>query len=85
MKAVATSEDTPRYWYDAIGIIGHTELDWEYLVRRARPAGVRRVLALLLYAQSVDTSVPVAPISALIAMVEEPDAPPRRRLEEWAS
>jgi hypothetical protein len=42
MKAVATSEATPRYWYDAIAIIGHTDLDWDYLVRRARQAGVRR-------------------------------------------
>jgi predicted nucleotidyltransferase len=72
MKAVAASEDTPRYWYDAIGIVGRTELDWDYLLRRARPAGVRRVLALLLYAQSVDVLVPMSAIRELAALVLEP-------------
>jgi hypothetical protein len=91
MKAVATSEDTPRYWYDAIGIIGHTELDWEYLVRRARPAGSRRVLSLLLYAQSVDVLVPGWATSALAEMVfqtepqsrNDPD-PSRETQEVWS-
>jgi len=76
MKAVAASEDTPRYWYDAIGIIGHTELDWDYLLRRARPAGVRRIASLLLYAQSIDVFVPAAPIRALLELVMEPEEPP---------
>ncbi|HEX6844346.1 MAG TPA: nucleotidyltransferase [Actinomycetota bacterium] len=72
MKAVAASEDTPRYWYDAIGILGRTELDWEYLVRRARPAGPRRILSLLLYAQSMDVHVPTAPLRDLARLVIEP-------------
>jgi predicted nucleotidyltransferase len=74
MKAVAASEDTPRYWYDAIGIIGRAELDWDYLVRRARPVGARRVLAVLLYAQSIDVIVPNAAIRALVDLVLEPEA-----------
>jgi predicted nucleotidyltransferase len=65
MKAVATSEDTPRYWYDAIAIIGQTELDWDYLVARARQRGARRMLSLLLFADSVDLVVPPEPIEAL--------------------
>lgn len=82
MKAVASTEDTPRYWYDAIGIIGRAELDWDYLVRRARPAGARRVLAVLLYAQSIDVIVPTSAIEALVELVLGPGAPgegPARR------
>jgi predicted nucleotidyltransferase len=69
MKAVATSESTPRYWYDAIAMIGHRDLDWDYLLRRARQAGVRRVLSLLLYAQSVDIVVPHSAISTLMGVL----------------
>jgi predicted nucleotidyltransferase len=69
MKAVAADEDTPRYWYDALGIIAHADgLDWDYLVRRARQHGVRRILSLLIYAQSNDLVVPMAPIAELIAL-----------------
>jgi predicted nucleotidyltransferase len=69
MKALAASEDTPRYWYDALGIIGHTDLDWEYVLRRARAYGARRVLAALLYAQSNDLVVPREPMRALFELV----------------
>lgn len=69
MKAVAASEDTPRYWYDAIAIIGQTELDWDYLVSRARQRGARRILSLLLFADSVDLVVPPEPIEALYEAV----------------
>jgi predicted nucleotidyltransferase len=65
MKAVAASEDTPRYWYDAIAMIAQTELDWDYLVARARQRGARRILSLLLFADSVDLVVPPEPIEAL--------------------
>jgi predicted nucleotidyltransferase len=57
MKAIAHDQDTPRYWHDALGIVAHTELDWDYLLRRAR-IGPRRVLSLLLHAQSDDLIVP---------------------------
>jgi len=69
MKAVAASEDTPRYWYDAIAMIGQTELDWDYLVARARQRGARRILSLLLFADSVDLVVPPEPIEALFEAV----------------
>ena len=69
MKAVASDEDTPRYWYDALGIIAHADgLDWEYLVRRGRQHGVRRILSLLIFAQSNDLVVPAAPIAELMAL-----------------
>jgi predicted nucleotidyltransferase len=65
MKAIAASEDTPRYWYDALAIIAQTELDWDYLVARARQHGARRILSLLLFADSVDLVVPQGPIETL--------------------
>jgi predicted nucleotidyltransferase len=87
MKAVAADEDTPRYWYDALGIIAHADgLDWDYLVRRARQHGVRRILSLLIYAQSNDLVVPIAPIAELMTLgdyqaapVEPVDGTPRGR------
>ena len=65
MKAIATSEDTPRYWYDAVAIIAQTELDWDYLVTRAKQHGARRVLSLLLFADSLDLVVPPGPVETL--------------------
>jgi predicted nucleotidyltransferase len=65
MKACAASEDTPRYWYDAAAIVAQTELDWDYLVARARQHGPRRLLSLLLFASSIDIVVPSEPIEAL--------------------
>lgn len=65
MKAQATSEETPRYWYDALAIIGQTELDWDYLVARSLQHGARRMLSLLLFASSIDLVVPADPIAEL--------------------
>jgi predicted nucleotidyltransferase len=70
IKAVVHDEKTPRHWYDALGIIAHADLDWEYLIRRARLAA-RRVLSLLLYAQSNDILVPPAVVRELFEMVSE--------------
>jgi predicted nucleotidyltransferase len=56
-KALAHSEDTSHYWWDALAVVAGVELDWEYLLMRAR-RGPRRVLSLLLYAQSMDLMVP---------------------------
>jgi predicted nucleotidyltransferase len=64
VKAVIHDEQTPRHWHDALGVIADQELDWEYLFRRARH-GARRVLALLLYAQSNDLIVPDEAIKGL--------------------
>jgi predicted nucleotidyltransferase len=57
IKAAAHSEVTPGHWHDAIALLSHAKIDWEYLVRRARRAP-RRILSLLIYAQSVDVFVP---------------------------
>ncbi len=65
IKAVVHDEHMPRHWHDGLAILARAELDWEYLVRRARAHGARRVLSLLLYAQSNDIVVPTGPIRAL--------------------
>ena len=64
VKAVVHDEQTPRHWHDALGVIAEQELNWDYLYRRARH-GARRVLALLLYAQSNDLIVPDEAIRGL--------------------
>jgi hypothetical protein len=78
MKAIAHQEHCPRHWHDALAVIARGDLDWDYLVRRARRHGARRVASLLLYAQSNDHFVPT---SALVALLEDllplnPPAPP---------
>jgi predicted nucleotidyltransferase len=68
IKAAAHSELTPGHWHDAIALLTHATLDWEYLLRRARRAP-RRILSLLLYAQSVDVFVPNGVIHQLYSNV----------------
>jgi predicted nucleotidyltransferase len=58
MKVVAHGEETFHYWHDALGLVARGDLDWDYLVWRARRHGTRRVLSLMLYAQSIDLVVP---------------------------
>lgn len=58
IKAAVHDEHMPRHWHDALGIISSCEMDWEYVMRRARQHGARRVLSLLVYAQSNDLLVP---------------------------
>lgn len=69
IKAAAAVEESPHHWYDALAVIARCELDWEYLLRRARQAGPRRVLSLLLYAESTDLAVPAEVIEALFEVV----------------
>jgi predicted nucleotidyltransferase len=68
IKAVVHDEWTPRHWFDAQAILARTDLDWEYLVRRARLSAFR-VLSLLLFARSNDVAVPDEPIQSLLEMV----------------
>lgn len=68
MKAVAHDEDTPHYWHDALAVIVSVELDWDYLVRRSRH-GAKRVMSLLIYAQSADLYVPDEAIDELYRAV----------------
>jgi Uncharacterised nucleotidyltransferase len=72
MKSLAHSEPTPRYWFDALGILGRTPIDWDYLVYRAR-LGPRRVLSLLFYATSKDLPVPESAIQELYRLAMSGD------------
>jgi predicted nucleotidyltransferase len=76
MKAIAAGEDTARYWYDALGILSRAELDWDYLLARARQHGARRILSLLLFGASIDLLVPEAPIEALFHALSGGDRTP---------
>ena len=69
MKALATGEDTARYWYDAIAILARHDLDWDYLSMRARQNGARRICSLLLFATSVDVLVPGRAIDGLYELI----------------
>jgi predicted nucleotidyltransferase len=70
MKALAFGEQTPTYWAEALSIIARHDLDWDYVLTRARH-GVHRVLSLLLYAQSQDLAVPVDAVRALFAASQD--------------
>ncbi|HEY8492770.1 MAG TPA: nucleotidyltransferase, partial [Myxococcota bacterium] len=69
MKAVVHDEETPRHWHDALAIVAAGDLDWDYLVQRARK-GNRRVLSLLYYALSNDLAVPLQAIEALRRQID---------------
>jgi predicted nucleotidyltransferase len=58
IKAVLHEEDRTQDWFDALSILERNELDWEYLVRRARGVAAHRILSLLLYAGSDGIAVP---------------------------
>jgi hypothetical protein len=75
VKAIVFDEETPRHWYDALGLIAGGSIDWDYLVTRSRRSP-RRMLSLLVFALSNDLLVPSAPIERLYAMVinDDPDA-----------
>lgn len=64
VKALVHDEETPRHWHDALGLIATGDIDWDTLVRRSQ-FGPRRVLALLLYAQSNDLIVPDEVVAAI--------------------
>jgi hypothetical protein len=71
LMAIVANELSPRHWLDALAILATTDVDWEYLLRRAR-RGIRRVLSLLLYAQSNDLPVPTSVVRELWNRLEGP-------------
>ncbi len=64
VKAMAATEETPHHWYDALALIARRDLDWDYVLVRSR-VGPRRVLSLLLYAESIDLAVPPDAVALL--------------------
>lgn len=71
IKALVHAEHMPRHWHDALGLLATAcDIDWDYLIRRSR-RGARRVLSLLLYAQSDDLVVPWWVIQRLYELLDE--------------
>jgi predicted nucleotidyltransferase len=68
IKAIAHDAQSSRHWDDAPSLITSCEIDWDYLVERAA-RGARRVLSLLVYAQSSDLVVPSRPIEHLYEQI----------------
>jgi predicted nucleotidyltransferase len=70
IKASAHEEDLPHHWHDALAVLTQGNLEWEYLLKRAKHSP-RRVLALLIYAQSNDIAVPNEIIQKLYRLIFE--------------
>jgi predicted nucleotidyltransferase len=64
VKAMAATEETPHHWYDALALIARRDLDWDYILVRSR-VGPRRVLSLLVFAESIDLAVPPETVALL--------------------
>jgi predicted nucleotidyltransferase len=58
-----------RHLSDVLGLIRSCEIDWDYILKRAR-LGPKRMLGLLIYAQSLDLLVPNRVIKALAEQLE---------------
>jgi predicted nucleotidyltransferase len=69
IKAIAAAEHSAHHWYDALALVSRATLDWDYVERRALKAGPRRVLSLLLYAESNDLAVPAQVVESLFTAV----------------
>lgn len=83
IKAAAHQEHNPHHWHDALAVLKQGNLDWEYLLRRAKNAP-RRVLALLIYGQSNDIAVPNDVIKKLYRSVfEAPSYVPEPHLHPY--
>jgi len=68
IKAAVHSEVGPHHWHDALALLSHAQVDWKYLLKRARKAP-RRILSLLIYAQSNDILIPNNVIVELLHMI----------------
>jgi predicted nucleotidyltransferase len=65
IKALVHKERSPRHWFDALALLRREDLDWDYLLDRARRYNPVRVLSLLYYARSSDQVVPAEAIRRL--------------------
>lgn len=70
IKSAAHQEDNPHHWHDALAVLTQGNLDWDYLLKRAR-LSPRRVLSLLIYAQSNDIAIPTDLIQKLYRSIFE--------------
>lgn len=70
IKSAAHQEDNPHHWHDALAVLTQGNLDWDYLYKRAR-LSPRRMLSLLVYAQSNDIAIPTETIQKLYKCIFE--------------
>ncbi len=75
IKASVHQEVGPHHWWDALALLTHAQIDWDYLLKRARKAP-RRLLSLLIYAQSQDVWIPNVMINHLFDIVYRETRPP---------
>jgi predicted nucleotidyltransferase len=68
IKAIIHDEETPRHWYDALGVLAGSAIDWDYLLARAKK-NPTRIMSLLLYAESIGLVVPPATLQSLATMI----------------
>lgn len=68
MKAITADETSPTHWWDALCIISLNDLDWDYVLDRARK-GPNRVASLLHFALSVDLPVPTSVVGRLDGLI----------------
>jgi predicted nucleotidyltransferase len=76
IKALAFSEHTLtmdprvlRHLNDVLAILRTYDLEWDYIVKRSR-MGPRRILSMLLFAQSIDLLVPDRVVKQLVHLLE---------------
>jgi predicted nucleotidyltransferase len=67
--SLSLDEHCMRHLNDLLELVRTCAFDWDYLIKRAR-LGPRRVLSLLLYAQSLDLLVPNSAVRALADLLE---------------
>lgn len=75
IKASVHQEVGPHHWWDALALLTHAQIDWDYLLKRARKAP-RRLLSLLIYAQSQDVWIPNTVVNHLFDIIYKETRPP---------
>ena len=74
IKAIAHDEQSARHWNDALSLVASCSIDWTYLIERSS-RGARRVMSLLIYAQSNDLVVPNWVIEELFEHIYDEEEP----------
>jgi predicted nucleotidyltransferase len=69
VEAAANSPESQAHWYVPIRILMRTAIDWEHRLERARLAP-RRIVSLLVYAQSDDIEVPAQAVRELLHRID---------------
>lgn len=66
-KVVAFGEETDTYWYEALRVLARNEMDWEYLLGRAKHSP-SRFLSLAVYARGEGIDVPDGVVARLAGL-----------------